>query len=376
MRRTPITAHCLLITFVISSCLPDILSTPASPSPPSPFFLYRFDVPAFVGFSEDFEIAKEIPFSYPINCGLYGAIPAPTGSVLAIELSCPNGQSVLFLDTETGAIKLPFPSTDSHFLAWQSDGLAAYLKADSLGNPKIVRAFVSGPQDILAISEFTYDLSARPASRDYTFAFSRGFGFGSELWLMQQDTRSTLLHADPYNYISFARFSPDGNQIAFIKIPDSQTPFTVGELWVMDADGSNARKLADADAGHGYAANWSPDGTRIAFVVRENPEDETANQSSEALISNIYMIEVESAASSASQAKGGKLTQITRFENGRAETPHWAPDGNTLAFNAVVDGRMTVFLAEVESGEIEPLVTESACCPAWMRNLESGNLFP
>ena len=86
------------------------------------------------------------------------------------------------------------------------------------------------------------------------------------------------LYADPFHYISFARYSPDGRQIAFIKIPDTQTPFTVGELWVMNSDGSNARKLADADAGHGYAANWSPDGKQIAFVLRENPDDERADQ--------------------------------------------------------------------------------------------------
>jgi Tol biopolymer transport system component len=165
------------------------------------------------------------------------------------------------------------------------------------------------------------------------------------------------LYADPYYYISFARFSPDGKQIAFIKIPDTQTPFTVGELWVMNSDGSNARKLADADAGHGYAANWSPDGKRIAFVVRENPEDTNADQSSEALISNIYIEDVES----------GEWTQVTEYREGRAETPVWSPEGNTLAFQVVINGRMNVSIADVLTGEIQPLATDSACCPAWMR---------
>ena len=38
----------------------------------------------------------------------------------------------------------------------------------------------------------------------------------------------------------------------------------------MNADGSQANKLAEADAGHGYAEALVPDGGRIAFVVREN----------------------------------------------------------------------------------------------------------
>lgn len=295
----------------------------------------------------------------PPNCGLFDTFPAPIGQFIVIELSCPNGQTVLFLDTHADAISQPFPSTDSHFLAWQSDGLAAYLKLDSFTNPHIVRAFVSGAQDILSISEFTYDLAARPDSGDFTFTFSRGLGYGSELYFAKDDKRAAqLLYSDPFNYLSFARFSRNGEQIAFIKIPDSQTPFTVGELWVMDADGSNARKLAEADAGHGYAADWSADGTKIAFVVRENPEDEGADRSSEALISNVYIVEVGS----------GDMTQVTYFEAGRVETPHWSPDGNTLAFNAVVaDGRMTVFLADLASGEFQPVIDESACCPAWMR---------
>jgi tricorn protease-like protein len=298
--------------------------------------------------------------------------PAPVGKFLAIELNCPSGQTVLFLDASsslsasTASVTQPVTDSDSHFLAWTSDGKAAYLKVDTLGKPQVIRAYTDGARDPLAINEFTYDLSAQPDSRDFTFTFSRGLGYGSELYLAKHDGRITqLLYADQYNYLSFARFSPDGKQIAFIKTPDSQTPFTVGELWVMNADGSNPRKLADADAGHGFAANWSPDGKRIAFVVRENPEDETADQNSNALIGTIYTIEVESAALSSS--KGGRLTQVTHFTEGYAETPLWSPDGNSLAFTVVINGRMEVQIADAATGEIRSLITGSTCCPAWMR---------
>jgi Tol biopolymer transport system component len=231
----------------------------------------------------------------------------------------------------------------------------------------VVRADIEGTRKDMSVIGWTYDLAPRPGSHDFIFSFSRGMGAGSELNFTRTDGRSEqLLYADKFNYIAFARYSPDANQIAFIKIPDSQTPFTVGELWVMPApgaqaqvndDGSNPRKLADADAGHGYAANWSPDGTKIAFVKRENPEDESANQASDSLISNVYIINVAD----------GELTQITRVTNGWVETPHWSPDGNTLAFNVVVNGRIEVQLADVATGETRSLITGSTCCPAWMR---------
>ena len=346
------TVHCLLITLIFA-CTP----TPERPLQTT-FFVYRFDPPAFVEYSENFQHIKEIPFTIPPSCGLNNTFPAPIGQFIAIELNCPNGQTVLFLDTDSGAPTQPITDSDSHFLTWISDGEAAYLKVDSLGNAHIIRVDMSGAQDFVPITEFTYDLSAKPDSSDFTFTFSRGLGQGSELWLARQDGRVVQqLYADPYNYISFARWSPDGKQIAFIKIPDTQTPFTVGELWVMDERGSNARKVADADAGHGYAANWSLDGKQIAFVVRENPDDENANQSSDALISNIYVIDVESRT----------LTLITHLKIGRTETPFWSPDGNTLAFNVVINGRMNVSIVELASGEIRFLETESTCCPAWMR---------
>jgi len=361
MRGKLIIVYCLLITsfLFLLSC-----SSTSTPPPQTSFLIYRFDPPAFIEFSQDFQPINEIPFSIPPNCGLFNTYPSPGGPFIAIELSCPNGQTVLFLDTDSGSVTQPVTDSDSHFLAWPSDGKAAYLKVDSLGKPQIIRVYTNGTRDTLAINEFTYDLAAKPDSRDFTFTFSRGLGYGSEMYLAKHDGRIVqLLHADEDNYLSFARWSPDARQIVFIKIPDTQTPFTVGELWVIpstaaqDADGSNARKLADADSGHGYAANWSPDGKRIAFVVRENPEDSNANQLGDALISNIYVIDVES----------GALTQVTYFKDGRAETPFWSPDGNTLAFNVVVNGRMEVLIADVATGEIQSLITESTCCPAWMR---------
>lgn len=348
-----LTSTLLSACFLLSSCTP----TPRPPLTPS-LLAYRFDPPAFLEYSAGLQPVQEIPFVVPANCGLNNTFAAPAGNFLAVELNCPNGQAVLFLDVESGSVTQPVADSDSHFLAWTGDGEAAYIKVDSLGSPEIIRAYTDGARDVLPINEFTYDLAAQPDSFDFTFTFSRGLGYGSEIYLAKHDGRITqLLYSDQYNYISFARFSPDGSRIAFIKTPDSQTPFTVGELWVMNADGSDPRKLADADAGHGFAADWSPDGTKIAFVVRENPNDQTADQNSDALVSNIYIVEVES----------GILSQVTHLTQARAETPRWSPEGNTLAFSVVINGRMNVSTTDIATGEITQLITEPACCPVWMR---------
>lgn len=355
----------LFLLFLLISCTPQTSQPPLQ----TRFYVFRLNPPALIEFSTEYQPIKEIPFSIPINCGLFNIFPAPIGQFMAIELNCLNGQTVLFLDPSalptvagqrsgTASVPQRVTESDSHFLAWTPDGMAAYLKVDSLGDPHVVRTYADGSQDFVPITEFTYDLAPSAKEAEFTFTFSRGLGYGSELWLAKHDGRIVQqLYADQSNYISFARWSPDGSQIAFIKIPDTQTPFTVGELWVMNADGSHARKLADADAGHGYAANWSPDGKKIAFVLRENPEDKNADQSSEALLSNLYSVGVDS----------GTVNQVTSFDNARVETPFWSPDGNTLAFTMVLNGRMQVQIADMLTGEIRSLPTESTCCPAWLR---------
>ena len=78
---------------------------------------------------------------------------------------------------------------------------------------------------------------------------------------------------DPVHIIAYPRWSPTGDNIAYIRMPDSNVPFTVGELVLADGNGRNERVIAPADAGHGYPPVWSPDGRQVAFVVRENERE-------------------------------------------------------------------------------------------------------
>jgi hypothetical protein len=218
MGRNWFYALCNLLLFFLISCT----SQPQALNQIS-FYIYRFDPPAFVEFSEDFKVMKEIPFSIPKDCGLLDNFSAPVGGYLLVELSCPAGQTVLFLDTDSGSVSQPIRNTDSHFLAWTGNGKSAYLKVDSLGSARIVRMFTNGKRNEMDVTGWTYDLSVKPDADDLLFAFSRGLGSGSELKFSQNHgLRVERLYADSFNYISFARYSPDGSQIAFIKIPDSQ----------------------------------------------------------------------------------------------------------------------------------------------------------
>jgi hypothetical protein len=322
-------------------------------------YTFRLQPAAVIELSSTGQILKEIPVSPPGGCDVDELFAPRQGTVLAIELSCSFGQAVVWLNTASGVVTQPVTDSDSHFMAWTPDGAAAYLKVDSVNRPRIIRAPIVGKPENVQIAELTYDIAPKSDSNsDFLFSFSRGMGLGSEMWLARFDGRVVeQVIADPHSYLSFARWSPDGSRIAFIKIPDSEVPFTVGELWVMQADGSNARKLSNADAGHGFAEAWSPDGSRIAFVVRENAKDAQADQNADALRSNVAIVNVEN----------GSQAPLTSFPSARVEAPAWSPDGNTLTFTVVLNDRMNVYLANTATGETREALAAPACCSVWMR---------
>jgi hypothetical protein len=313
---------------------------------------------SFIALDADLNPAGEIPFALPEGCGLGSVYAAPHGPMLAIELTCAFGPAVVLLDTATAQIEQPITDSDSHFLAWASAGEALYLKVNNVNSPQVVKWSLDGQEEKLRLSEFTYDLAPAPTGDAFLHSNSAGMGLGSEMRLTRgRNDPGRLIAADDLNYLALARWSSDGQRIAFIKIPDSATPFTVGELWAMDADGSGARRLAEADAGHGTPPAWSPSGQHIAFVARENAEDALADASPTALISNLYVVNADT----------GELTQVTDFENSRIQDFSWMPGSDAIAFTAVLNDRMTVFLQEASSGERQQVMLDQICCASWLQ---------
>jgi dipeptidyl aminopeptidase/acylaminoacyl peptidase len=68
-------------------------------------------------------------------------------------------------------------------------------------------------------------------------------------------------------------FSPDGSSLAVTKSTRINGPMS--ELWLMDTNGDDLRKLDDAGEGNAFGfVQWSPDGNRIAYLryVRKSGE--------------------------------------------------------------------------------------------------------
>ncbi len=294
-------------------------------------------------------------------CEVFALHASPNGCWVAIEVGCEASVHTLVMTAATGEIRPVWPEAweSSFFLNWAPDGDSLLVRVGHLGESGVFLVNArDGRSKQMDTPPFTYDAAFSPDGERVLYATTQGLGLGSEVWTMDRNGRSReqIIH-DPAHVIAYPRWSPTGDAIAYIRMPDSNVPFTVGELVLADGNGRNERVMAPADAGHGYPPVWSPDGRQVAFVVRENAGESAADVAAPYLESNIYLADVTS----------GSVRAVTRFEGALTDGPAWSPDGAWLAFSTDAGGVADVWLLEVASGEVQQVTRNAnARCPVWV----------
>lgn len=142
-----------------------------------------------------------------------------------------------------------------------------------------------------------------------------------EVWTIEADgTNLQQLTSAPGHQFD-PSWSPDGTRIAY-RSDDGVT----SEIWLMNADGSDQRKLTD-----GFSPAWSPDGSLIAFA---GPKGTTG------IITLI-------------RSDGTGLRTLPDTEGG--EYPSWSPDGTQIAFNSNLSGDHVMYIAQADGSTVVDL---------------------
>jgi hypothetical protein len=147
--------------------------------------------------------------------------------------------------------------------------------------------------------------------------------------LMMRDVASgeTHLVADTSRRDTGALWSPDGSQIAFSRGPASGLMGAAGsfELMLMNADGSNQRKLLQDNGTH-MAQAWMPDGKNLLFTTR---------QADGVLVQSINI-------------ETGMVSLLTQINYQNASVV-LSPDGKQIAYEAMLPGeRYGVYVANLD----------------------------
>jgi len=134
-------------------------------------------------------------------------------------------------------------------------------------------------------------------------------------------TLQAQTHLPPFSYLdvfeleyaSDPQISPNGQQVVYRRMGfDIMKDRAVGQLWIMNTDGSQHQKLTAREVSES-APVWSPQGDRLAFVSSTDEGSE------------IYLYWLNT----------GKLARLSQLESSPGNLS-WSPDGQWLAFNRKV----------------------------------------
>ncbi len=127
-------------------------------------------------------------------------------------------------------------------------------------------------------------------------------------------------------------------KIAFVSDRDG-----INEIYVMNVDGSEVRRLTDNTVDDNSPA-WSPDGSQIAFISRRDGNRE------------VYVM----------NANGTGQTRLT-FTPEAEFYPAWSPDGQTIVFSSARDGNGELYVMNADGSEQTRLtfIAGDDFDPAW-----------
>ena len=174
----------------------------------------------------------------------------------------------------------------------------------------------------------SYAPSWSPDGSKIAFTSNTRSGGGGEIYVMNADgsnPRNLTQNGADY-FDAYPAWSPDGAQIAFSSSSDRHRDRREG-IYVMNADGSNPIRLTPTDPFSQppiqqiFSLVWSPDGTKIAFATARNI--------------NVM------------NADGSNLIQLTESDDIDLFGIDWSPDGHKLVFVSARDGDEDIYVSNV-----------------------------
>jgi Tol biopolymer transport system component len=182
------------------------------------------------------------------------------------------------------------------------------------------------------------------------------FILGPDVYTMNSDGSDVrqLTNLGPDNSAAWESWSPDGKLIVFSEFPP---PDFHGQLWLMNADGSNQHLLLAEPGITEVRPSFSPDGKTVVFSRGYDYNPDNGNP----FIVDMYRVGVD----------GSGLTAITRHRTLGVHDygPKYSPDGTTIVVGCDQRGGIlsAVWVADPDGNNFRQLTKSeiSARRPDW-----------
>ena len=299
-----------------------------------------------------------------------GLAVSPDGTMLATTKAAPNGHQaspVVFDANRSDERVIPWddPTLSFGVADWSPDGThlvgEAWDDAQPSRNGVYTVAVAGGDLVRLTAPDPKHDFPAgsdtySPDGTKILFFRTVDDNDGNDdqrrvnLMVVNADGTGTLQLSPPQyqagllglGSTSTTSWSPDGTKVAFVVADGPGTFFSTTKraVFIVGADGTGLTQVTDwTDV---LTVQWSPDGNHFAVTMRATPNDY-----------NIFTMRPD----------GGDVRQLTTFteHDSFAVGPLWSPDGSTLMYvHGHGDPQLgSIWVTDVTTGDSRPVTAES-----------------
>ena len=262
----------------------------------------------------------------------------------------PDSQSIAFLskrgeDEATQAYtisinggeaqRLTNHPTDVSDLQWSPDGMRLYF---------------------LAKSDISSEEKEKRENRDDIVGFDEDYQQES-IWRLDLANGNTVKITDGEYSVNYYKVSRDGRKIVYLREPTSLPgDDNLGEIWIMNIDGSDAARLTD-NHWKEYGAELSPDNRLVIFISWMNEKFDSYHDD------NLFLIDVST----------GIIRMLMPDFDHDMDAAHWSADGQSIFFNANVGVKSQLFRYSLETETVERVTDGESNILNWSYSHETDS---